>query len=250
MRKFLILFFLMIPLNACFWFTTDQKPFETDKKFSEANEMLSDKLYEDARKTFEEVKRHDTEQSYAPLAQLRIADSYVAEGEPELAIGEYKEFMSSYPKHKYASYAQYKIAMIYFDKINGPDRGFGAAKKALEEFERLNSVYPRNPYRETAILKIASARETIAEHEFGVGEFYYNKKSWNAALDRFLGLLRDFPSYKREHEVLYRIALLYKILANDAEAKNYLDMLAAKYPESKLVEDARRRFAEIEKDRK
>ena len=68
---------------------------------------------------------------------MKIADSYVKEDEPELAIAEYQKFLDAYPDNQFASYAQYQIAMAYFNQIEGPERGYSGAAKALEEFEKL-----------------------------------------------------------------------------------------------------------------
>ena len=132
--------------------------FDPEKSFTTANELLEKKDYEKARAIFLEVKNRDQTKTFAPLAQLKIADSYVKEEEPELAVAEYRKFLDAYPDHQYASYAQYQIAMVYFDQIESPERGYGGAAKALEEFEKLKKMFPRNPYREAVDLKIEKCR--------------------------------------------------------------------------------------------
>ena len=92
-----------------------------------------------------EIKNRDLTKKYAPLAQLRIADAYVKEGEPELAVAEFRRFLEIYPDHRHASYAQYQIAMIYFSQIESPERGYGGAAKALEEFEKAQKKFPAEP---------------------------------------------------------------------------------------------------------
>ena len=131
------------------------------------------------------------------MAQLRIADSYTKEAEPDRAVEEYRKFLDIYPEHKYASYAQFQIAMIYFNQIEGPDRGYGGASKALEEFERLKRMFPRNPYRDIIAIRIEKCKNIIAEHEFLVGTFYYKKDSYSAAIKRFQGVLQKFPEFKK-----------------------------------------------------
>ena len=144
--------------------------FDPEKTFTAANEQFEKKEYEQARASFLEVKNRDMTKKYAPLAQLKIADSYVKEEEPELAVAEYRKFLEAYPDHQYASYAQYQIAMVYFDQIEGSERGYGGAAKALEEFEKLKTLYPRNPYKDVVDLKMEKCRNTIAEYEYLVGK--------------------------------------------------------------------------------
>ncbi|NWF97904.1 MAG: outer membrane protein assembly factor BamD [Nitrospirae bacterium] len=221
--------------------------FDAEKVFASANEQLEKKNYDEARAIFLEVKNRDFSRKYAPLAQLKIADSYVKEDSPEMAISEYQKFIESYPDHQYASYAQYQIAMIYFNQIEGPERGYSGAAKALEEFEKLKKTYPRNPYKEEVELKIQKCRNIMADYEFLVGEFYFKKGSYNAAIGRFEGLLKSFPDYKDEAKVLFLIGSSYKKLKQKEKAKTFFSLLAEKYPNNKLAKDARKELSKLEK---
>ncbi|GAB4424766.1 MAG: outer membrane protein assembly factor BamD [Thermodesulfovibrionales bacterium] len=222
-------------------------PFDAEKMLVRANELIDKKEFEDARKILLEVKNRDLTKKYAPLAQLKIADSYVKEEEFDLAIEEYKRFLDIYPDHKNAPYAQYQIAMTYFIQIESPERGYGAAAKALEEFERLKRLFPRNPYKELIDLRIEKCRNTMAEYEFLVGEFYFKKGAYNAALKRYHHLLSRFPDYKKESHVLYNIALSYKRLGERDKAVEYLNRLIEKYPNDRLIKEAKKELASLSK---
>jgi outer membrane protein assembly factor BamD len=224
--------------------------FDPEKSFAAANEQLEKKEYEKARALFLEVKNRDFTKKYAPLAQLKIADAYVSEEEPELAVAEYRRFLEAYPDHQYASYAQYQIAMVYFNQIEDPERGYGGAAKALEEFEKLKKLFPRNPYKEIVDIKIQQCRDTIAEYEYLVGRFYFNKNSYNAAIGRFEGLLKKYPEFKREAEVLFYAGVSYKNLGRGENAAEYLNRLIEKYPESKLAKDAKKELTSLQKSNK
>ena len=212
--------------------------------FSKANDEAEAGRYTDARQLFEEVKREDLTGEWAPIAQLRIADTYF-EDEPELAIEEYREFLSVYPRHKYAAYAMYRIAMVHYSQINGPDRGFGPANKAIDAFESLNAAHPRSPYRYDALMKIELAREVLAEHEFLVGDFYFQKGSCEGAVSRLATLREDYPDFTRTSGVLYRLALCYATLHKDDLSAEALSTLRATYPGSDLIADAEEEVAEI-----
>ena len=219
--------------------------FDPEKAFTQANKQLEDKDYDKARAGFLEVKNRDLSKKYAPLAQLKIADSYVKEGEPELAVAEYQKFMEAYPDNEYAVYAQYQIAMVYFNQIEGPERGYSGAAKALAEFEKLKKMFPRNPYRDAVDLKIEKCRETIAEYEQMVGQFYYKKGSYNAAVGRFVPLLKTYPDYKGEPDVLFYAGMSYKNLGEKEKAREYFTRLIEKYPNNKLVTTAKKEIAAL-----
>jgi len=244
----IILIFLIFSVLSCSGKPAAVRPsgtFDPEKSFTAANEQLEKNDYEKARAAFLEVKNRDISKKFAPLAQLKIADSYVKEDETELAVSEYQKFLEAYPDHQYAPYAQYQIAMIYFNQIEGHERGYSGAAKALEEFEKLKKMFPRNPYKEVIDLRIEKCRNTIADYEFLVGEFYYKKESFNAAIKRFEGLLKKYPDYKGEADVLFYTGMSYKNLGQKDKALEYLTRFVDKYPNNKLVKDAKKELASI-----
>lgn len=219
--------------------------FDSEKAFSKANEQLEKKDYEEARAGFLEVRNRDMSKKFAPLAQLKIADSYVKEEMNELAVSEYQKFLEAYPDHQYASYAQYQIAMVYFNQIESPERGYGGAAKALEEFEKLKKMFPRNQYKDVIDVRIEKCRNTIAEYEYLVGQFYYKKGSYNAAIQRFERLLKNHPDYKGEADILYLTGMSYKNLGQKDKATEYLTLFIEKYPSSKLALDAKKGLSSL-----
>ena len=215
--------------------------FDAEKFLTAADKLISNKEYEEARKILVEVKNRDKSKKYAPIAHLKIADSYIKEEEIQPAIEEYRKFIELYPDNRFASYAQYQIAMAYFNQIESPDRGSGAAQKALSEFMLLKERYPRNPFRDIVELRIEKCRSVIAEGEFIVGEFYYKKGSFNSAIKRFTGLIEQYPEYRRNDEALLLIGKSYLGLKMKEKAAEYFRLLLDKYPSSRFASEAKKR---------
>lgn len=203
-----------------------------------ADELISKKEYEEARKLLVEIKNRESAKEYAPIAQLKIADSYLKEDEVELAITEYRRFIELYPESTHAPYAQYSIAMSYFRQIESPERGAGTAQKALEEFLKLEKMYPRHPYGDILPLRIQKCRNIIAEGELLIGKFYYKKGSYKAAAGRFEEILQKFPDFKNLDEVLYLLADSYKKLNQKEKTKKYIELLREKFPNSQFAKRA------------
>ncbi|MCS7216045.1 MAG: outer membrane protein assembly factor BamD, partial [Thermodesulfovibrio sp.] len=132
-RLFIITFFISLLLSCGGKETFKKEEFDPVVYLKKADELISKKEYEEARKLLLEIKNRESAKEYAPLAQLKIADSYLKEEEIELAVTEYRRFIELYPESTYAPYAQYSIAMAYFRQIEGPERGAGTAQKALNE---------------------------------------------------------------------------------------------------------------------
>ncbi|MFO0753923.1 MAG: outer membrane protein assembly factor BamD [Thermodesulfovibrionales bacterium] len=217
-----------------------EEGYDPERYLQKADKLIADKEYEKARKVLLEVKNRDASKHYAPLAQLKIAESYIRDADLEPGIEEYRKFLDQYPANQNASYAQYQIAMAYFNQIESSDRGMGAARKALQEFLRLKELFPRNPYREVVDLRIEKCRNIIADGEFMVGKFYYEKRSYAAAVLRLESLLEQFPGYRRADEALLLLGKAYRALKKSDKAKESFGKLIEQYPSSKLVSEARK----------
>ncbi len=219
--------------------------FDPKAWLSRADALVKDEEFEEARRLLFEVKNRDLTKKYAPIAQLKLGESYEAEEKPDEAINEYKRFIRLYPDHPQASYAQYKIAMVYFKQIESPKKGAGGARKALREFQKLLRDYPRNPYREAAKLRIKKCRNLIADYEMLVGRYYYRRGSYNAAAGRFSEVIQNFPETKSYPEALYMLGLVYREMGKKDLAKKYLDALVNKFPRNPLSKKAKETLSSL-----
>lgn len=240
MRKLILLISICLLAASCGGkASVKDAPPQAQEAFAEGNRLIDKERFEEARQVFRDARNAEGAEEYAPLAQLRIADSYGLEDSRVLAIEEYGRFMDEYPSHKYAPYAQYRIAKLYFEDIVGPDRGYGAAVQCMDAVSSLNKRYPRHPYRQEAEQMARIASDTIAEHEFLVGDFYFKRNACYGTMERLEGLLKDFPSYWRRPEVLYRLAVCYQLKDQGDKAQDTLKTLEAEYPVSGLAAQAR-----------
>lgn len=243
MKRIALVFLAAVLLASCAKKVPPAEPFDAEKSFSRANKLIDKKKYDEARRELYDIRRREVEINYSPLSQLRIADSYRLEDQPEAAVDEYRRFLKEYPKHRYAAYAQYQIAKLYFGQVKDAERGHEGASRALDEFVRLNDLYPRNLYRDEAEEAIEECRNIMAGHEYMVGMFYFRKEAWRGALERFEGLRENFPGYE-EPEVLYGLASSYRNLGEDERARQYLELLLSKHPDSKPAKKAKKEFEE------
>lgn len=242
---FLIFCSSVLLWSACASTPKKEEPFEPEAWLKKAEKMIDQGEYQEARNLLLEIKNRDTTMNYGPKAQLKIAESYIKEEESELAIEEYRKFLREFPDHPYAPYAQYQIANIYFQDVKGPERGAGEAKKALEEFERLKKLYPRNPYRDIIDIKIEKCRDVMAAYEFMVGKFYFKKESFKAAEGRFEGLIKNYPDYRNMPEVLYLLWKTYINLNEKEKAEGTYKELISRFPNSKEASKAKREYNKL-----
>lgn len=249
MKKRFLFFLILIPLAGFLAIAgcskkqavrQDYRSFNVEEAFTKANAHLEKKEYDNARELLLEIKSRDASGQYAPLAQLRMADTFLRQEEVDSAIDEYEKFLDLHPENKYASYAQYQIAMIYYGQITDTERGYGAAQRALDEFEKLMELYPRNPYKGAVEMRMEKCIDTLAGYEFMVGEFYFNQKAYPGALARLETIIEKYPDYRKLPQVLYMTAISYKAVGKREQAEHYLGLLSSKYPENALIKKAQK----------
>lgn len=240
---YLIMFLSVLSCSTDKTAMQEEPLFVPEESFNKANELIKEKKYEEARGILETVKTKDTSQNYAILARLRIADTYFEAESYDEAVVEYESFLDLYPHHKYASYAQYRLATCFFERIKTVDIGYSWARRALDEFEKLQRRYPRNPYMDIVDNRIKECLNMLAEYEFYVGNFYYKKGSYNAAIGRFKGMIQNYPDTGKIPESLYYIGISYAKLGKHGLAINTLNDLIKKYPTLEISNEAKKLLA-------
>jgi outer membrane protein assembly factor BamD len=224
--------------------------FEPVTEFQLAKEKIEKKRYEEAREILGKIKTRDTTGKYATLAQVRIGDTYYKEGLYKEAAVEYEHFLKIHSHNRYAPYTQYQLAMTFFKRIRTADVSYSTAKRALEEFEKLLRLYPRNRYVKVVEIRMRTCRNVLADYEFYVGKFYFKKNSYRAAAGRFAGLLKDYPDSKRELEALYLLGLSYKNTGQKDKSREVLTTLVEKFPATDFSKEARAVIASLKDEEK
>lgn len=187
---------------------------------------------------------------YAQRAKLAIADSYFEKGDEGsmiIAASEYREFISLFPYSPSAAYAQYRIALTFFEKAYDVGRDQTKTRRALEEFMQVVTRYPLSEEAELASEKILECEERLAEHSLNIAVHYYKRKGYKATISRLTELLTEYPNFSKMDEVYFYLADAYYQNGLTDQSIPYFRKLISDYPQSDHAEDARERLQEIEK---
>jgi len=207
-----------------------------------AEKAYQKKQWENARKYYRRIIDGFPQSEHLPGARLALAETYFNEGNSAsyiLAVAQYREFLTLYPSYPKSDYAQFQSAEAYYRQKNKPDRDQTSTIKALEEYQRLLDVYPGSPHIEVARLRVANLRQHLARAEFNAGYFYQKtRKALRAAINRYEGLISDYPDYARMDEVLFRLAECMDAAGRKPEALPLLSQLMAEYPQSPFAKSA------------
>ena len=107
--------------------------------FERGNEALDERRWLIAREYFRELIDTLSAEPIRADAKLGIGDTYLGEGSAEafvLALNEFREFLSFYPTHARADYAQYKLGMAHFHQMHSAERDQTETRDAIQGARR------------------------------------------------------------------------------------------------------------------
>ena len=103
----------------------------------------------DAAKAFDEVERQHPYSVWARRAQLMSAFSYYMAQQYPDAISSAQRFLTIHPGNKDAPYANYLVAMSYYQQIEDVTRDQKITQQASDSFGELIRRYPKAAMRPT-----------------------------------------------------------------------------------------------------
>jgi outer membrane protein assembly factor BamD len=216
--------------------------------FDKGTEALNDKKWLRAREFFREVVDTYGQSPYRPDAKLGLGDTYLGEGTSEAlerARNEFAEFLAFFPTNPRADYAQYKLGMVHFRQMRGPQRDQTQTRDAVKEFETFVARYPDSMLMSEAKARLREARDRLSESDYEVGFFYFRQRWYPGAVDRFRALLKQDPEFTNRDAVYFYLAESLVKANQKAEALPYYQKLIEEFQQSEYLANANKRIAEL-----
>lgn len=206
--------------------------------YSSAKRYQDSGDHEQAAKLFDEVERQHPYSVWARRAQLMSAfNYYLAKKYPE-AISSAQRFVTIHPGNAEAPYAQYLIAMSYYQQIDDVTRDQSTTQQASDAFGELIRRYPDTRYAQDARLKLDLIKDHLAGKEMEVGRFYQRRHDWLASVIRFRKVVDSYQTTSHVPEALMRLTESYLELGILDEARRATAVLGANYPGSDYYKHA------------
>src|SRR5687768_10737733 len=240
-------------LAGCAQKTTNRPPGTADADkflFDRGTESAKERKWIDAREYFRNLVDNYPQSPYRPDAKLALGDTYINEGTTEsllLGANEFREFLTFYPTHARADYAQLQLARSFTEQMLAPERDQTATKDAIREIEIFLQRFPNSKLAPEARKLEREARDRLSEASYRVGYFYYRLKYYPGAIDRFREVLKNDPGYTNRDALYYHLAeALYRSEPpQKAEALPYYERLVKEFEKSEYLEEAQLRIAEL-----
>ena len=193
-----------------------------------------DVLY--AAKKFNEAEVLFPQSEYAPKAALMAAYSYYSQSYYGDAIAELERFLRVYPNNFELSYAEYLLGLCYYEQIIDEKKDLQSIENSKKIFSELIIKYPNTEFAMDAEFKLNLINDILAAKEMYVGRYYFERKKWIAAINRFKYVIDDFETTIYVQEALHRLVEIYYILGLENEAKKYANLLGYNYQSSEWYE--------------
>jgi len=206
---------------------------EAYKKGFEALE-IGDVIF--AAKKFNEAETLFPQSSWAPRSALMAAYSYYSQDYYENAIAELERFILIYPFYKNLDYAYYLMGLCFYEQIVDEKKDLKTILNAKENFQFVIKNFPNTEYALDAEFKIDLINDTLASKEMYIGRYYFKKKKWISAINRFRTVIDEYETTIYTEEALHRLVEVYYIIGLKEEAKKYAKLLGYNYQSSKWYE--------------
>ena len=130
-----------------------------------------------------------------------------------------QRYVDFYPTDEDAAYAQYLLALSYYDQIEEVGRDQGLTFQALQALRTVIERYPDSEYARSAVLKFDLAFDHLAAKEMEIGRYYLKRDHHAAAINRFRTVVEDFQTTTHTAEALHRLVEAYLSLGLTDEAQ-------------------------------
>lgn len=194
----------------------------------------------EATKLFGEVERLYPYSEWAKRALIMQAFAYHKDKKYEESRAAAQRFIDFYPADEDAAYAQYLLAISYYDQIDDVGRDQGLTFQALQALRTVIERYPDSDYARSAILKFDLAFDHLAAKEMEIGRYYLKRGHFTAAINRFRVVVEQFQTTSHTAEALHRLVEAYLSLGLDEEAQTAGAILGHNFKSTEWYKDSYR----------
>ena len=216
--------------------------------YEKATREIQRSRYDIGRLTLQTLINTYPDSEYLSRAKLAIADSYYEEGGVSgltQSEAEYKDFITFFPTAPEAPEAQFRAGMAHYRMMAKADRDRTETKLAELEFKEFLLKYPDSPVMPRAKSRLRQVQEVLAQGDYRIAQFYYQKRAYPAARSRFQEIAESYPNYSDADAALWYLGQSLERLKKSQEAAASYARLLTEHPLSPYVADTKERLTAL-----
>ena len=238
----ILLCFLTVAISGCSALKSKPKididTYSAKEIYDLAEDRLAKKRPQDAAKYFSEIERLYPYSEWAKRGLIMQAFSYHKDQDYENSRSAAQRYIDFFPAAEDAAYAQYILALSYYDQISEVGRDQDVTVKALQELRLLIERYPDSKYAKDSAEKFDMAFSFLAAKEMEVGRYYLQRGYYTSAVNRFRKVVQEFRTTEQTPEALYRLLECYLSLGLRGEAQSAAAILQESYSSTQWHKDS------------
>jgi outer membrane protein assembly factor BamD len=219
-----------------------KKPASANEYFNMASSDLRAGAYGQAVDNYRTLLDEYPFSEYSEEAELKIGVAHYKNDSCPEATAAFTDFQRRHPTSPHLPLVGYLLGKCAEQQMRPTDRDQSASQNAHAYYQALMQQHPTSPYSELARERLEHCRETLAEHELQIAQFYVRHDNDKAAETRFIDLVNRFNDTDTAGDALYQLGELYRnerqpdkaILAFAAVEYHHPDHDAARRAESEL----------------
>jgi len=199
------------------------------KIYKEAYEAFEKGDYFYAQKKFLEVETSTETVEVAAKASIMASYALYSINFYEEALDNLNKYLKKYPANKEAIYAEYLIAIIYYEQIKDETKDVEPIIKAKEKIDLFLKKHPNTEYALDLRFKNDLIINQLAAKELYIAKYYISVKKWIPAINRLKIILEKYDQTIFIEEALFRLVEINYFIGLKEEAERYASILGYNY---------------------
>jgi outer membrane assembly lipoprotein YfiO len=124
------------------------------------------------------------------------------------------------------------MALAYYEQIVDEKKDLNSILLSKEKFNFVVNEFPETDYALDAKFKLDLINDILASKEMYLGRYYFDKRKWIPAINRFRKVVDEYSRTIYIEEALHRLVEVYYTLGLIDEAQKYANLLGYNYQSS------------------
>lgn len=206
---------------------------------------LKEKSYAEAIKRFEALDVQYPFGKETADAQLYLIYAYYMKEDYALGLAAADRYIRLHPVSANVDYAYYMRGVNdYYQNMGVLERVFNIdlsnrdlsqLQKAYHDFAILTASFPNSRYTPAAQQFMVYLRNVMADHEYHIAQYYYDRRAYMAAANRASGVVAHYQGTPKVVDSLMLMAKAYHELGMKKEEQEALLVLKYNYPKVEVT---------------
>ena len=147
-------------------------------------------------------------------------------------------YLKTYPSDKHVIYANYLLAVIYFEQISDEKKDLQPLLDANKQIDFFLKTYPQSDYAFDLSFKKDLIINQLAAKELFVAKYYISVQKWVPAINRLKRIVNEYDKTIFIEEALHRLVEIHFHIGLKEEAEKYANILGYNYNSGEWYEQS------------